>query len=86
VPRVGARVRDAANGRVGEYHGQLGSRWVLRPPGGGLEWTAKPEDVQPAGSSAWVRALNAADIEGGRIFRAVRQTIALLPQDQGTPR
>lgn len=49
MPAIGSYVADtgmktARLGRVMAYEGEL---VFLRPPGGGVEWTARPEDVRP---------------------------------------
>ncbi len=38
VPRVGDLVWDAAVRKVGRVMDRIGTRWQLRPVGGGLEW------------------------------------------------
>jgi hypothetical protein len=55
VPDVGSMVRDIARDRVGRVMAHLyGAIW-LRPPGGGTEWTARPEDVTPVSASESLR-------------------------------
>ena len=57
LPEVGTLVLDTATGRTGEYRGLSEgeltdvSAW-LRPPGGGKEWEAKPEQIIPVGGEA----------------------------------
>jgi hypothetical protein len=46
---VGAAVRDTARDRVGIVMDQQGSHLQLRPLGGGREWDADPEHVEPVG-------------------------------------
>ncbi|MFD5317921.1 hypothetical protein [Streptomyces sp. NPDC127098] len=51
VPEIGTMARDTARDRVGRVMAHLyGTIW-LRPPGGGQEWTARPEDVRPISAS-----------------------------------
>ncbi|REK90831.1 hypothetical protein DY245_08140 [Streptomyces inhibens] len=59
MPDIGQIVHDTATDKVGEFRGAIGGRWMLRPAGGGVEWEAKPEAVEPAGTSEHVRALAA---------------------------
>ncbi|AXI81483.1 hypothetical protein C7M71_017775 [Peterkaempfera bronchialis] len=47
-PEVGTVMVDTRTGRVGEYRGSVGGRWMLRPQGGGCEWPVKPELVRTA--------------------------------------
>ncbi|MFD0276553.1 hypothetical protein ACFVHB_21975 [Kitasatospora sp. NPDC127111] len=47
-PRVGELVLDTRTGRTGIYMDTLGGEHYLRPPAGGREWTARPEQVGPA--------------------------------------
>lgn len=44
---VGTLARDTKRNKVGRVMGHLGPYVQLRPPSGGCEWDAKPEDVQP---------------------------------------
>lgn len=44
-PAVGTPVFDTRRRVVGEYRGQVGGRWLLRPPGGGKEWEVTPDHV-----------------------------------------
>ncbi|WP_371479753.1 hypothetical protein [Kitasatospora sp. NBC_00315] len=46
-PRVGELVRDRRTGRDGVHMATEGGLLYLRPAGGGVEWTARPEDVGP---------------------------------------
>jgi hypothetical protein len=48
APEVGELVLDAARDRVGVVMGHEGPFVQLRPPDGGREWDADPENVQPA--------------------------------------
>ncbi|MGA5634482.1 hypothetical protein [Streptomyces lydicamycinicus] len=59
LPDVGEIVHDTSTDKVGEFRGALSGRWMLRPLGGGVEWEAKPEAVEPAGTAEHVRALAA---------------------------
>ncbi|MCN9239568.1 hypothetical protein NGF19_02010 [Streptomyces sp. RY43-2] len=47
VPASGALVVDA-DGRVGEFRGEVSGLWCLRPVTGGTTWTVVPEDTRPA--------------------------------------
>ncbi|MBZ6475624.1 hypothetical protein [Streptomyces griseocarneus] len=47
VPETGALVIDARLDKVGQVMGHEGPRLQLRPPRGGREWEAAPEDVRP---------------------------------------
>lgn len=62
-PAVGSLVHDTKRNRDGIFMALQAGRFLLRPPGGGREWEAKPDDVQPADAhaqlSARVRELNA---------------------------
>ncbi|SNC69065.1 hypothetical protein SAMN06272741_2906 [Streptomyces sp. 2114.4] len=69
LPDIGQIVHDTATGKVGEFRGFLGGRWMLRPPGGGVEWEANPEAVESAGTSEHVRALAAEHNARCRTFR-----------------
>ncbi|MEU6223040.1 hypothetical protein [Streptomyces sp. NPDC047042] len=46
LPRIGRLVRDD-RGRIGRYMGRGGPYAILRPVGGGKEWEANPESVEP---------------------------------------
>jgi hypothetical protein len=46
LPRIGRLVRDGS-GRVGRYMGDSGPYAMLRPVGGGKEWEADLEHVEP---------------------------------------
>ncbi|WP_243745314.1 hypothetical protein [Streptomyces hainanensis] len=51
VPEIGTMARDTSRDKVGRVMAHLyGTVW-LRPPGGGQEWTARPEDVHPISAS-----------------------------------
>ncbi len=56
LPKVGTLLHDTKLDVVGEFRGAVGGRWMLRPPGGGREWEASPETVQPAGTYEHLRA------------------------------
>ncbi|WP_405860137.1 hypothetical protein OG407_20910 [Streptomyces sp. NBC_01515] len=47
LPQSGALLRDTDRGRVGEFMGKAGPYYMLRPVGGGREWEASPEVVEP---------------------------------------
>ena len=47
LPRVGTMVWDTALDRMGRVMDQEDTCLYLRPPGGGTEWQARPEDVEP---------------------------------------
>lgn len=50
-PEVGSMARDRSRDQIGRVMAHLfGAVW-LRPPGGGQEWTARPEDVTPVTAS-----------------------------------
>ncbi|MFD5318164.1 hypothetical protein [Streptomyces sp. NPDC127098] len=44
---IGSTARDTARERVGRVMAYEGGRMWLRPLGGGCEWAASPEDVEP---------------------------------------
>ncbi|MFJ6987634.1 MULTISPECIES: hypothetical protein [unclassified Streptomyces] len=46
LPPAGARVRDTARNRVGEFMGKGAAYCMLRPLGGGREWEVSPEYVE----------------------------------------
>ncbi|QKW08181.1 hypothetical protein HUT18_19155 [Streptomyces sp. NA04227] len=46
VPVVGETVRDTNRDRVGVVMGREGGLFQLRPPGGGLEWDARAQDIE----------------------------------------
>ncbi|MEW2115589.1 hypothetical protein AB0945_10410 [Streptomyces sp. NPDC005474] len=46
LPRIGRLVRDG-KGRVGRYMGKGGPYAILRPVGGGREWEADLESLEP---------------------------------------
>ncbi len=55
-PEVGTMARDVSRDRVGRVMAHLyGAVW-LRPPGGGQEWTARPEDLTPVTASESLRS------------------------------
>lgn len=45
-PDVGALVLDIGAGRLAEYRGPAGARWLLRSYLGSYEWEARPEGVR----------------------------------------
>ena len=67
-PRLGALARDRARDRVGVVMGRYAGQVYLRPQGGGVEWTARPEDLDPADRrdelTCRVRELNANSSQG----------------------
>lgn len=46
-PTVGALAVDTQRDRIGVVMGQVGNKLQLRPPGGGREWDADPQQVRP---------------------------------------
>nr|WP_274561991.1 hypothetical protein [Streptomyces spiramyceticus] len=56
LPEVGTLARDAKTGRVGQVIGHMGPYVQMRPPHGGAEWHARPEDGRPAGDRERLRA------------------------------
>ncbi|MEV5480951.1 MULTISPECIES: hypothetical protein [Streptomyces] len=60
---VGTLTLDTRSGRVGRVTDFKWSQVQLRPPHGGIEWDARPEDLRPLGScddlSSRVAELNA---------------------------
>lgn len=64
---VGTAVRDPARDRIGLVMGHEGPYLQLRPLGGGREWDAVPERVEPIGRAELPRAPVAeAGTHGGR--------------------
>jgi hypothetical protein len=51
LPEVGAWVRDTRRDKVGRVMGHVGTHVQLRPRGGGLEWDADPDDLEPVTAS-----------------------------------
>jgi hypothetical protein len=51
LPHVGTMVWDTALDRLGRVMDQEPTCLYLRPPGGGTEWQARPEDVEPVSAS-----------------------------------
>ncbi|MCZ4509352.1 hypothetical protein O3Q52_14325 [Streptomyces sp. ActVer] len=49
-PAVGDLAYDTRRDRYGVVMERTGGQVHLRPKGGGLEWAARPEDVEPAGA------------------------------------
>ncbi|WUT08399.1 hypothetical protein OG802_24980 [Streptomyces sp. NBC_00704] len=47
-PAVGDLAYDTRRDRYGVVMERTGGQVHLRPKGGGLEWAARPEDVEPA--------------------------------------
>ena len=56
APEEGTLALDAKTGRIGQVMGHVGPYVQLRPPQGGTEWDARPEDVRPAGDHERLRA------------------------------
>ncbi|MCX2179896.1 hypothetical protein KV205_05030 [Streptomyces sp. SKN60] len=56
-PALGSFVADASNGtpHLGEVTAHEGGTLYLRPPGGGIEWTAAPADLRPPTEDEWAR-------------------------------
>ncbi len=46
-PRAGETVRDLRRRLDGVYMDTQGGQVYLRPEGGGVEWTARPEHIGP---------------------------------------
>ncbi|MER7153193.1 hypothetical protein [Streptomyces lydicus] len=63
APAVGTLTLDTRSGRVGRVMDFKWSHVQLRPPQGGIEWAARPEDLRPLNPrddlSARVAELNA---------------------------
>ncbi|MGK7232620.1 hypothetical protein [Streptomyces hygroscopicus] len=47
---VGQLAYDTRRERLGVVMDHIGEYVWLRPPGGGVEWTARPDEAEPAGS------------------------------------
>ncbi|MEV6977668.1 hypothetical protein [Kitasatospora sp. NPDC093806] len=45
APAPGALLHDRRTHRTGVYMDTIAGRLYLRPVGGGIEWTTRPEDV-----------------------------------------
>lgn len=56
VAAVGSLVRDQQRDRVGVVMARYGGEVYLRPLGGGIEWTARAEELQPADRRDELRA------------------------------
>ncbi|MGA5130181.1 hypothetical protein ACPCTO_10280 [Streptomyces olivoreticuli] len=66
-PPKGAFVVDLHRGRIGQVMGHEGPFLQLRPPRGGREWDARPDDVRPATDAEKLTAkVQAANAESGR--------------------
>lgn len=65
APTVGTLAVDTRCGQVGEVRGHVGPYVQMRPEDGGLEWDARPEDVQP---------LSAAESLSARVAAANRRS------------
>ncbi|MEU3285643.1 hypothetical protein [Streptomyces longwoodensis] len=48
MPEIGTLMRDKARNAWGEFRGEFGGKFYLRPVGGGREWPASPEFVRRA--------------------------------------
>lgn len=46
-PGIGELAKDSAKGCIGVVMGEVGGRVQIRPIGGGREWDALPENVEP---------------------------------------
>lgn len=46
-PGIGELAKDTARGRIGVVMGKVGGRVQIRPIGGGTEWDAIPDNVEP---------------------------------------
>lgn len=55
VPPTGTLMVDADE-QVGEFRGELGGLWYLRPVTGGREWAVAPADAHPASPAQRLRA------------------------------
>jgi len=51
TPGIDDIVKDTDSNKVGRIMGFVGPYVQLRPLGGGREWDARPEHLQPAGSA-----------------------------------
>ncbi|MEV5983780.1 hypothetical protein AB0L85_01990 [Streptomyces sp. NPDC052051] len=58
VPVPGALMVDA-DGRVGEFRGEVGGLWRLHPLAGGASWTVAPEGARPASPEQRIHAKTA---------------------------
>ncbi|MFE4977921.1 hypothetical protein ACFRAR_38210 [Kitasatospora sp. NPDC056651] len=47
IPKVGELVKDTATGRTGVFTGTCNKEAYLRPPGGGVEFSTMPWNVEP---------------------------------------
>ncbi len=56
VAAVGSLVRDRRRDRVGVVMARYAGEIYLRPLGGGIEWTARAEELQPADRRDELRA------------------------------
>ena len=67
---VGTLAVDTRRDKVGEVRGHIGPYVQMRPQDGGLEWDARPEDVQPlsAAESLSIRVAEANRRSRGRGF------------------
>jgi hypothetical protein len=48
LPTVGTVMIDVARSVIGEFRGEAGGQYCLRPLGGGREWEVSPEYVRVA--------------------------------------
>ncbi|MEJ8650253.1 hypothetical protein WKI65_19655 [Streptomyces sp. MS1.AVA.3] len=68
APAVGTLTLDTRSGRVGRVMEFRGPDVQLRPPQGGVEWDARPEDLRPLDTcerlSARVAEINARSRSG----------------------
>ncbi|MFE4519778.1 hypothetical protein ACFRMQ_37045 [Kitasatospora sp. NPDC056783] len=47
IPKVGELVKDTATGRTGVFTGTCNKEAYLRPPGGGVEFSTMPWNIEP---------------------------------------
>lgn len=56
LPLNSLAVDPARGDKIGYVMGRVGGYIQLRPPGGGVEWDADPEQVRPASETELLRA------------------------------
>lgn len=59
TPAIGTLLLDIQRHQLGEFRGELGARWFLRPVLGGREWEVAPEGTRVATSEQRLRIANA---------------------------
>jgi hypothetical protein len=69
APEIGSMARDTARDRIGRVMALMSGYVWLRPPDGGREWTARPEDVIPVSASESLRSRIAELNRHARDFR-----------------